>query len=211
MRPTYTRGGVVALAIASCFIGLTVGFASGGGVLPSPYEWRAWIFVPVAVWALGITWYNVYKRPITKPRKTDARLENITDVQYQIIAARRLQYDNLLWQTPVISLTAQAFLFTIALDHDSHAAARIVASSLAFITALATAHLHSKHRGLEVYYARLLQDIEQANTNRGMKIIHNQPIFDGMVAWSAYSIWWSVFLLFAFASASAGVVAWLSP
>jgi hypothetical protein len=32
------------------------------------------------------------------------------DQVYQAVAARRLQWDNLVWQVPVLSLTAQAFL-----------------------------------------------------------------------------------------------------
>lgn len=35
---------------------------------------------------------------------------------YAALAERRLQWDSLLWQVPVLSLTAQAFLFTIALS-----------------------------------------------------------------------------------------------
>lgn len=38
---------------------------------------------------------------------------------YAVVAARRAQYHNMLWQVPTMSLTAQAFLFTIALGHDS--------------------------------------------------------------------------------------------
>lgn len=34
---------------------------------------------------------------------------------YSVVASRRLQWDNLLWQVPVLGLTAQAFLFTTAL------------------------------------------------------------------------------------------------
>jgi hypothetical protein len=36
-------------------------------------------------------------------------------IQYQVIGSRRQQFDNLLWQVPILSLTGQAFLFTIAL------------------------------------------------------------------------------------------------
>lgn len=39
--------------------------------------------------------------------------------QYGIVAARRDSFNELLWQTPVVSLTAQAFLFTIALGQMS--------------------------------------------------------------------------------------------
>ena len=41
------------------------------------------------------------------------------DATYGALATRRLQWDNLLWQVPILGLTAQAFLFTIALDPGS--------------------------------------------------------------------------------------------
>ena len=43
---------------------------------------------------------------------------------YAIVAARRTQFDQLVWQVPVLSLTAQAFLFSIALSHDATRTAR---------------------------------------------------------------------------------------
>jgi len=35
---------------------------------------------------------------------------------HQIINARRMQWDNLLWQVPLISITGESFLFTIILN-----------------------------------------------------------------------------------------------
>jgi hypothetical protein len=48
--------------------------------------------------------------------------------EYAAIAARRTQWDSLLWQVPTLSLTAQAFLFTIALTQGNDAWARIISS-----------------------------------------------------------------------------------
>jgi hypothetical protein len=36
-------------------------------------------------------------------------------VMYQVVAARRQNFDSMLWQVPALSLTAQAFLLVIAL------------------------------------------------------------------------------------------------
>ena len=35
----------------------------------------------------------------------------IHEVQYEIVATRRQSFDSMLWQTPALSLTAQAFLW----------------------------------------------------------------------------------------------------
>ena len=48
---------------------------------------------------------------------------------YEVIAGRRNTYDGLLWQMPMLGLTAQAFLFTIALGSGGRFA-RITASLL---------------------------------------------------------------------------------
>ncbi|MCI0563966.1 MAG: NUDIX domain-containing protein, partial [Nitrososphaera sp.] len=60
----------------------------------------------------------------------------IDETQYGVLNARRDSFNNLLWQTPALSLTAQAFLFTIILSTDSAPTDRMVASLLAFITAV---------------------------------------------------------------------------
>lgn len=36
-------------------------------------------------------------------------------VMYQVVAARRQNFDAMVWQVPALSLTAQAFLLVIAL------------------------------------------------------------------------------------------------
>ena len=87
------------------------------------------------------------------------------DVQYQVVAARRQNYDNLLWQTPVISLTGQAFLFTIALGSGSKLS-RIIASLLALIAALASSQPLARHRHFEVYYSKLLESVELEISSR---------------------------------------------
>ena len=55
---------------------------------------------------------------------------------HQTLASRRASYDTMMWQAPMLSLTAQAFLFTIALGPGSSRVARVLASLLSFISAV---------------------------------------------------------------------------
>lgn len=62
---------------------------------------------------------------------------------YAAVAARRTQFDNLLWQVPVLTITAQAFLFTIALGADTQPVARIISCVLSLlITFLSSRRSH---------------------------------------------------------------------
>jgi hypothetical protein len=128
----------------------------------------------------------------------------VTPLQYQMLAARRQNHDSMLWQTPVISLTAQAFLFTIALGGPTRAA-RVIAASLALATALASIQLLAKHRHFEVHYSELLRSVEE---NQSIPIIHDKPPpGHGMAELSSYDVWQGVFWLFAGAALIAIVIA----
>ncbi|MFD7848090.1 hypothetical protein ACFV4K_34875 [Nocardia sp. NPDC059764] len=50
------------------------------------------------------------------------------ELLYFAVADRHLQYENLLWQVPALSLTAQAFLFGIAMGAGNDSVARIASS-----------------------------------------------------------------------------------
>ena len=54
-------------------------------------------------------------------------------------------YVNLLWQVPALSLTAQAFLFTIALG-DSRPVSRMVSGALSLVVAAMSIYLMVSHR-----------------------------------------------------------------
>lgn len=84
------------------------------------------------------------------------------EARYQAVAARRMQWDNLLWQVPVLALTGQAFLFTIALG-DGDRFSRSVASVLSLVTTFLTVTLMARHRQAEITDAHWLRDYEQAN------------------------------------------------
>src|SRR5262245_30205217 len=68
---------------------------------------------------------------------------------YQVIGARRTQLDQLLWQAPALSLTAQAFLFTIALDPATARFSRVIVSFLSLVVAVLTCNLIDRHRSAE--------------------------------------------------------------
>jgi hypothetical protein len=86
----------------------------------------------------------------------------IDEAQYAALNARRDSFNNQLWQTPVLGLTAQAFLFTIILSADVSLLARKVASALAFFIALASVQLLAKHRFMEHRHAVILDKHEKA-------------------------------------------------
>jgi hypothetical protein len=65
---------------------------------------------------------------------------------YNAVAARRLVNVNLIWQTPALSITGQAFLFSTALSPYSSRASRIIASSLCIVVTIMTLQLTVKHR-----------------------------------------------------------------
>ncbi|GHH64216.1 hypothetical protein GCM10017772_00230 [Promicromonospora soli] len=65
---------------------------------------------------------------------------------YATVTARRLQQDSLVWQVPVLSLTAQAFLYTIALGPESSGFARIVSAVISIVITVLSVTLMARHR-----------------------------------------------------------------
>ncbi|MTB73111.1 hypothetical protein GGG17_14295 [Arsenicicoccus sp. MKL-02] len=63
----------------------------------------------------------------------------------QMMEARSLNHDLLLWQAPALAMTAQAFLFTIALGADVSRLARGISSCLAFIISCMSVLLMQRH------------------------------------------------------------------
>ncbi|WP_147258788.1 hypothetical protein [Pseudonocardia hierapolitana] len=79
---------------------------------------------------------------------------------YSAVAARRTQFDNLMWQVPILSITAQAFLFTVSLGADTSQAARVISSSLSLIVTVLTLQLFVRHRQSEITDAHWLEERE---------------------------------------------------
>ena len=125
--------------------------------------------------------------------------------QYQIVAARRQNYDNLVWQTPVVRLTAQAFLLTIALGAKTTNPARFVAALLSLLAALASLQLLSKHRHMEVLNSRLLEEHEKASKNQGYAVVSGRArSINEDTSWlarrSSYKVWLALLSAFALAA-----------
>lgn len=68
-------------------------------------------------------------------------------------------YTTMLWQVPALGLTAQAFLMTIALDSPISDDARIAASALSIIIALASRNLMHSQRGRAINQAELARRV----------------------------------------------------
>jgi hypothetical protein len=92
--------------------------------------------------------------------------------QYQVVAARRQNFDAMLWQVPALSLTAQAFLLVIALGSGSGHLARIAAGLLSAVTALMSVQLLLRQRLHEEADARWLHDFEDSHD---WEPIHRRP------------------------------------
>lgn len=81
---------------------------------------------------------------------------------WQVLAQRRSAYDSLLWQTPALGMTAQAFLFTLTLAPDVSRLGRVVAATLSMVIAIVSAQLMSKHRRHEISDCLLLERLEES-------------------------------------------------
>jgi hypothetical protein len=67
---------------------------------------------------------------------------------YEMLLLREMEQDAMLWQTPTIALTAQAFLLTIALNPGSPFFATCLASALGMLVAVLSMQLMARHRFL---------------------------------------------------------------
>lgn len=79
---------------------------------------------------------------------------------YEMLLYRELEQDAMLWQTPTIALTAQAFLLTIALNPTSSVFATFLAAGLGLVVALLSMQLMAKHRFLNLMDRAHLHELE---------------------------------------------------
>jgi hypothetical protein len=98
--------------------------------------------------------------------------QDVLLAQYQVVAARRQNFDAMVWQVPALALTAQAFLMTIALGPGTGHLARIGAGLLSALAALMSVQLLLRQRVHEVADARWLHDFERRH---GWEAIHQHP------------------------------------
>lgn len=97
----------------------------------------------------------------TKGQKRRGEPSQMELAAYAAVVSRRNQWDNLVWQVPLLSLTAQAFLFSIALGPDASDFARYVASGLSIVVTVLSVGLMARHRQAEVTDAHWLAAFEE--------------------------------------------------
>jgi hypothetical protein len=128
--------------------------------------------------------------------KSDDHIDRIL-TQYEVISNRRISQDQMLWQTPTLCFTAQAFLFTIALGNGVRMEARLVSSFLIIVTSILCLQLMSKQRYFEVENSKLLEKIEKEN---GLLIVHAKDFAIGKPAllskYRSYKVWMFGMIIF---------------
>lgn len=83
--------------------------------------------------------------PSQSPPQWEYQNQQLTTL-YEALTARVGHRDALLWQSPTLAMTAQAFLLTIALGHESRPIARLIAAFLGVAVAYMSVQLMLKHR-----------------------------------------------------------------
>lgn len=86
---------------------------------------------------------------------------------YAAVAARRTQFDNLVWQVPVLSITAQAFLVTISLGADTSPVVRTISCVLSLIVSFLTVQIFTRHRQAEITDAHWLEEYKKRHSLPG--------------------------------------------
>ncbi len=130
------------------------------------------------------------------PNKSVDHIDRIL-TQYEVISNRRISQDQMLWQTPTLCFTAQAFLFTIALGNGIRMEARLISSFLIIVTSILCLQLMSRYRFFEVENSKLLEKIEKEN---GLLIVHARDYTTGKPAllskYRSYKIWMFGMIIF---------------
>lgn len=149
--------------------------------------------------------------PPQPPSNTMNLDPNVLASVYQSLETRRSGYNTLMWQVPVLSLTAQAFLFTIALNSSSGPEARLIASVLSLVVAIISMQLMAKHRFNEVIDSILMEKLERdLKLDSAIGFVPHAPLSvrasaanvqsNWLVRRSSYRIWRSGLALFALAA-----------
>jgi hypothetical protein len=109
-------------------------------------------------------------------REELGRIRELSQTRVEVLLqtgeARRSSLDQMMWQVPALSLTAQSFLLTIALGHDTRWVGRVLAALLGLIAALAAIQLLLKHRYHELLYSHWLDRFED---ELGLPNLHSLP------------------------------------
>jgi hypothetical protein len=79
---------------------------------------------------------------------------------WQTLSARRANFDAMMWQTPALGMTAQAFLLTLALSPGTRPGARLMVAGLSFTLSIMVLQLMAKHRKNELLDSFFLESLE---------------------------------------------------
>jgi hypothetical protein len=91
---------------------------------------------------------------------------------FAAVEAQRSASDQMMWQVPALSLTAQSFLLTISIGNGASTGGRVLAAALGLIAALATIQLMLKHRLHEEELSRWL---ERFATEQRWTVVPHRP------------------------------------
>ncbi len=108
---------------------------------------------------------NIIKdKDIAQNLKVDLLLQ-----QYQLLSESRISHDGLLWEVPMMFLTGQAFLLTIALSNDDNHLwwARATAAFISAIFGFLSIQVFERNRVMVVADTEQMLDIEQYLTSIG--------------------------------------------
>ena len=138
----------------------------------------------------------------------------MNDKQYEVVAARRLAADGLVWQAPSLAIAAQSFLLSAAHNPDADTHSAFLLSILSILVGLASYQLMQKHRQLEVEDAQRLKKFEAQRIGEGFSVVHGKidgvdgaPPRSWLVKLSSFNVWsWILVLFIGFGFYSA----WLS-
>lgn len=144
------------------------------------------------------------------------------DLVYAAVAARRNHFDAMAWQVPIISFTAQAFLFTIALGAETTQFARTIAGSLSVLITVLCVLLLARHRQADIADAEWLEEQEEA-LPKSLRV-HGDPwrrrrdavlpargLASGVPLLNAYKTWLLGMILIGLAGILVISVTWIAP
>lgn len=141
------------------------------------------------------------------PSRGKRASEELGIAVWQTMAARRSGFDAMMWQTPALGMTAQAFLLTLALGPGTARWARLISAVLSLVLSLMVMQLMAKHRQNEVCESRRLEQLEaklRFKENFGFlpHAIHKAANADKRF-WNAssYRLWMAGLALFAIVAA----------
>lgn len=80
---------------------------------------------------------------------------------YKGLNEMRTSHNNLIWQTPALSLTAQAFLLTISLGPSESQVSRTIASIISIMISILSVQLIERHSYFETSYSKIIEQLEK--------------------------------------------------